>query len=205
MKNIVDATRRILILCLWADHFVIFHLTYLHPTESARCYCGLQFNRRFSRGCFALKQAVDSSIIHGVMLSTYYCTTKLIFVCVIRLLGYERVYLPLCKVADTPFYIQRDEYMTTKINYHMELMSKYFHGTLLFTCNLFCSSKLKGSICSLLMWADTGFWLCTAVLTLSSLTTSIVFLLCFISRSNHCYWELNACLNIQICKCLAPN
>ena len=26
----------------------------------------------------------------------------------IRLLGYERVYLPLCEVADTPFHIQRD-------------------------------------------------------------------------------------------------
>ena len=25
-------------------------------------------------------------------------------------LGYERVYLPLCKVADTPFHIQGDEY-----------------------------------------------------------------------------------------------
>ena len=26
-----------------------------------------------------------------------------------RSLGYERVYLPRCKVADTPFYIQWDE------------------------------------------------------------------------------------------------
>ena len=26
-----------------------------------------------------------------------------------RPLGYERVYLPLCKVADTPFHIQGDE------------------------------------------------------------------------------------------------
>ena len=26
-----------------------------------------------------------------------------------RPLGYERVYLPLCKVADTPFYIQGDD------------------------------------------------------------------------------------------------
>ena len=27
-----------------------------------------------------------------------------------RDLGYERVYLPLCKVADTPFHIQGDAY-----------------------------------------------------------------------------------------------
>ena len=27
-------------------------------------------------------------------------------------LGYERVYLPLCKVADTPFHIQGDEILT---------------------------------------------------------------------------------------------
>ena len=27
----------------------------------------------------------------------------------IRHLGYERVYLPLCQVADTPFHIQGDE------------------------------------------------------------------------------------------------
>ena len=26
-----------------------------------------------------------------------------------RLFGYERVYLPLCKVADTPFHIQGDD------------------------------------------------------------------------------------------------
>ena len=29
--------------------------------------------------------------------------------CIIRPLGYERVYLPLCKVADTPFNIEGDE------------------------------------------------------------------------------------------------
>ena len=27
----------------------------------------------------------------------------------LRPLGYERVYLPLCKVADTPFHIQGDD------------------------------------------------------------------------------------------------
>ena len=31
-----------------------------------------------------------------------------------HLIGYERVYLPLCKVADTPFHIQGDEDMLTK-------------------------------------------------------------------------------------------
>ena len=29
---------------------------------------------------------------------------------IIRPLGYERVYLPLCEVADTPFHNQGDEY-----------------------------------------------------------------------------------------------
>ena len=28
---------------------------------------------------------------------------------IFRSLGYEKVYLPLCKVADTPFHIQRDD------------------------------------------------------------------------------------------------
>ena len=32
-----------------------------------------------------------------------------------RSLGYERVYLPLCKVADTPFHIQGDDIL---IIYH---------------------------------------------------------------------------------------
>ena len=30
-------------------------------------------------------------------------------------LGYERVYLPLCKVADTPFHIQRDDICYIKV------------------------------------------------------------------------------------------
>ena len=34
---------------------------------------------------------------------------------IIRLLGYERVYLLLCKVADTPFHIQED-YMIPSSN-----------------------------------------------------------------------------------------
>ena len=32
----------------------------------------------------------------------------------IRPLGYERVYLPLCKVADTPFQVQGDEYVNRR-------------------------------------------------------------------------------------------
>ena len=38
-----------------------------------------------------------------------------------RPLGYERVYLPLYKVADTPFHIQRDDIMLTLrlyLNFH---------------------------------------------------------------------------------------
>ena len=34
-----------------------------------------------------------------------------IIIWVSRPLGYERVYLPLCKVADTPFHIQGHEVM----------------------------------------------------------------------------------------------
>ena len=30
----------------------------------------------------------------------------------LRPLGYERAYMPLCKVADTPFHIQGDDWMT---------------------------------------------------------------------------------------------
>ena len=33
---------------------------------------------------------------------------------IIRYLGYERVYMPLCKVADTPFHIQGDD-MSCKV------------------------------------------------------------------------------------------
>ena len=32
-----------------------------------------------------------------------------------RTLGYERVYLPLGKVADTPFHIQGDEYVCLSV------------------------------------------------------------------------------------------
>ena len=32
------------------------------------------------------------------------------WISIISSLGYERVYLPLCKVADTPFHIQGDEF-----------------------------------------------------------------------------------------------
>ena len=35
---------------------------------------------------------------------------------IIRPLGYERVYLPLCKVADTPFHIQGDELSATYLS-----------------------------------------------------------------------------------------
>ena len=33
--------------------------------------------------------------------------------CPVRPLGYERVYLPLCQVADTPFHIQGDAWVCT--------------------------------------------------------------------------------------------
>ena len=33
----------------------------------------------------------------------------IVIVSIYRFLGYERVYLPLCEVADTPFHIQGDE------------------------------------------------------------------------------------------------
>ena len=34
------------------------------------------------------------------------------FVSLYRPLGYERVYLPLCEVADTPFHMQGDDILT---------------------------------------------------------------------------------------------
>ena len=40
---------------------------------------------------------------------------------IIRHLGYERVYLPLCKVADTPFHIQGVEFVR---NSHLMMKEK---------------------------------------------------------------------------------
>ena len=42
-------------------------------------------------------------------------------------------------------------------------------------------------------------------LTLSSLSPTIVDLIRFISRLNHCYLKRNRCLNIKICKGLVSN
>ena len=35
---------------------------------------------------------------------------------------------------------------------------------------------------------------------LSCWSRLLTFLICFISRPNHCYWEWNVCLNIKICE-----
>ena len=40
--------------------------------------------------------------------------------------------------------------------------------------------------------------------TLTSLSTTGVVLIRFISRSNHCYWKLK-CLNSKVCECLVSN
>ena len=42
---------------------------------------------------------------------------------------------------------------------------------------------------------------------LSNLETEALqsFLICFISRLDHCYWKLDSCLNIKICKYLRLN
>ena len=45
------------------------------------------------------------SCIAFSMMVAYYCLKVIIVI--IKPLGYKRVYLPLCKVADTLFYIQR--------------------------------------------------------------------------------------------------
>ena len=39
----------------------------------------------------------------------------------IRPLGYERVYLPLCQVADTPFHIQGDDFFSFLFTFNVEL------------------------------------------------------------------------------------
>ena len=44
-----------------------------------------------------------------------------------------------------------------------------------------------------------------SALTLCLLITTIVVLICCISRINHSYWGPNVCLNINICKCLVSN
>ena len=43
------------------------------------------------------------------------------------------------------------------------------------------------------------------VSTLCLLITTISFLIVFIRRLNHCYWERNMCLNIKISECLFTN
>ena len=35
--------------------------------------------------------------------------------------------------------------------------------------------------------------------------TELSFVICFIERINHCYWEWNDCWDIKICKCLVVN
>ena len=45
-----------------------------------------------------------------------------------RLLGYERVYLPLYKVADVPFLIQRDDLLSMKYTiFHIRVLFFLFH------------------------------------------------------------------------------
>ena len=42
--------------------------------------------------------------------------------------------------------------------------------------HLYCSAKPKGSICSLYKWADTAFWLCTAVCIIVSLARGPIYI-----------------------------
>ena len=51
---------------------------------------------------------------------------------IIRPLGYERVDLPLCKVADPPFHIQGDGKSLLIIDYGMIYSSIHAHATLRF-------------------------------------------------------------------------
>ena len=55
-----------------------------------------------------------------------------------------------------------------------------------------------------------SLWQIDLCLTLWLLITTIVVLVCFISRLNmlnirNCYWEWKVCLKINICKCLVTN
>ena len=45
-----------------------------------------------------------------------------IIICIYRPFEYKRVYLPLCKVADTPFQIQGDNYKARYIHSHFSIL-----------------------------------------------------------------------------------
>ena len=86
--------------------------------------------------------AVDiASKIHTHSLSGYVTYIKTYFIksCLIlvifstvifRPLGYERVYLPLCKVADTPFHIQGDDLSSIMCSLCVVLCPTSFSSTL---------------------------------------------------------------------------
>ena len=64
-----------------------------------------------SQYCLTLEfiQSISRFILFS--LPPIHSTKPLIHTVYFRPLGYERVYLPLCKVADAPFHIQGDEMM----------------------------------------------------------------------------------------------
>ena len=51
-----------------------------------------------------------------------------------RLLGYERVYLPLCEVSDTPFYIQGDDLLSHITIASLVLGSSRFRFSVFYQC-----------------------------------------------------------------------
>ena len=55
------------------------------------------------------------SVSEGILVDTEIFTVRVSTNNTICPFGYERVYLPLCKVADTPFNIQRDELINTTL------------------------------------------------------------------------------------------
>ena len=69
-----------------------------------------EYRKSYPRSCCELKKR-DNKIVSRC------CLEKSV---INRPLGYERVYLPLCKVADTPFHIQEDEMITTSCVRHLQ-------------------------------------------------------------------------------------
>ena len=47
---------------------------------------------------------------------------------ILRPIGYEKVYLPLCEVADTPFQIQGVDMSMFMLNRHISIFVTYIDG-----------------------------------------------------------------------------
>ena len=62
---------------------------------------------------------------------------------ILRTIGYEKVYLPLCEVADTPFQIQGDDMSMLMLNRHISIFVTYIDGWIRFSECIFLLHGVK--------------------------------------------------------------